>query len=64
MKFNLTPCVEIEPKITLNEALKEQKKLAKKLWKMEQEAKRIQARQESLQYVVKFLEKKQEQGAA
>ena len=57
VKFNLTPCVEIEPKMTLDEARKE-------LEELELQSKRIKARQENLQYIVRQLEKKQERGAA
>ena len=57
VKFNLVPCVEIKPKMTLDEALKE-------LEALELQSKRIKARQKNLRYIVKQLEKKQEHGAA
>jgi hypothetical protein len=57
VKFNLTPWIETQPKMTLDEAAAEMEKLAKRLAKLELETKRNKARQENLQNIIKHLEK-------
>jgi uncharacterized protein YhaN len=58
MRFNLTPWIEIQPRITLEDAAAEMKKLEKKMVKLELEINRIKTKRQNLKCIIEHLEKK------